>query len=268
MAVALYAIISPTANLMEADLIITNIGELVTCSSIRPKRRSEMLDVGLIEQGAVAIKDGKFVAVGPSTNVLKGCSCEKVIDAGGKVVCPGFVDPHTHIVFAGDRLNEFELKIKGAQYLEILEKGGGIISTVGRTRDASIEELVVISQDRLSRMLACGTTTCEIKTGYGLDLETELNMLGAIAELASKHDIEIVPTFLAAHAIPAEYKDNPNGYVNMICDTMLPAAWSWFVGSGFHGRTPFFCDVFCEKGAFTLEQTKRVLKAAKVSVSN
>jgi imidazolonepropionase len=194
---------------------------------------------------------------------LRDFEADEVIDAIGKVVCPAFVDPHTHIVFAGDRLNEFELKIKGADYLEILAAGGGIISTVEQTRAASLEQLVAESRGRLDKMRACGTGTVEIKTGYGLDTETELKMLEVIAELDRTHPIDIVPTFLAAHAVPTEYKQNSNSYVDLICNEMLPRAWKWFVGSRFHGRVPFFADVFCEKGAFSPDQSKRVLETAR-----
>src|SRR5215207_7814233 len=169
---------------MHCDLLVSNIGQLVTCASGgKPKRGAEMRDVGIIEDGAVAIKDGKFVGVGTQQKILAEFSSDEVIDAGGNVVCPGFVDPHTHIVFAGDRLDEFELKIKGADYLEILANGGGILSTVRKTREASFEQLVDQSRKRLDKMLACGTTTAEIKTGYGLDTATELKMLRVIEEL-------------------------------------------------------------------------------------
>jgi imidazolonepropionase len=178
-------------------------------------------------------------------------------------VCPGFVDPHTHIVFGGDRLHEFELKIKGADYLEILEAGGGIISTVRQTRDAPTDELVEEGLKRLDKMLAAGTTTCEIKTGYGLDTVSELKMLDVIAELDRRHAIDIVPTFLPAHAVPPEYKNEPEKYVSLICDEMLPAAWSWYKNSSFANRVPIFIDVFCEKKAFDLEQSRRVLRTAQ-----
>src|SRR5436190_8842365 len=248
----------------QADLIIHNAGQLVTCAAGgKAKRGAAMLDVGIIVDGAIAIADGKFDAVGTTNDILREFQSDEHIDAGGNVVCPGFVDPHTHIVYAGDRLNEFEMKIKGAEYLEVLAAGGGIISTVRKTRTASVEALVDSTSKRLDKMLACGTTTCEIKTGYGLDTDTELTMLKVIAELDRTHAIDIVPTFLAAHAIPPEDKDNPNAYVNLICDTMLSEAWKWFVASEFHGKTPFFCDVFCEKGAFTLEQSRKILETAK-----
>ena len=249
---------------MQADLIIDNIGQLATCSSITGSKRGDaMLDVGLIVGGAIAIADGKFVGVGASKDILSQFEAEQVVDVDGRVACPGFVDPHTHIVFAGDRLDEFELKIKGADYLEILSSGGGIISTVKNTRAASLDHLVARTRDRLDNMLACGTTTCEIKTGYGLDTATELKMLEAIAELDLTHAIDIVPTFLAAHAVPPEFKDDADGYVALICREMIPAAWRWFEASHFFGRVPFFVDVFCEKNAFDLEQTRRVMECAR-----
>lgn len=223
-----------------------------------------MRDVGLIENGAVAIAQGRFVGVGRAEEVLSQYTAEEVVDAKGNVVCPGFVDPHTHIVFAGDRIDEFELKIKGAEYLEILANGGGILSTVKKTREASLEELVVQSRKRLDKMLACGTTTAEIKTGYGLDTETELKMLRVIEELDKTHAIDIVPTFLGAHAVPPEYKGNTDGYVDLICSEMLPHAWSWYKKSHFFADdVPFFADVFCERNAFDLDQTTRVLETAK-----
>ena len=250
---------------MQVDLIITNIGQLVTCAGPDgPKRGQSMAQVGIISNGAVAINDGLFTGVGTADDIDRDYRSAQVIDAGGQVVCPGFVDPHTHIVFAGDRLDEFELKIKGADYLEILANGGGIISTVRKTRDASFNELVKLGLERLDKMLACGTTTCEIKTGYGLDLTTEMKMLEVIAELDLKHHIDIVPTFLAAHAVPPEYKDDTNGYVDLICEEMLLSAWRWYEQSHFKRENiPMFADVFCEKNAFDLEQSRRIFARAK-----
>lgn len=249
---------------MLADAVIIHAGQLVTCAaSDGPKRGDEMRDVGISSDGAVAIRDGKFVRVGTSEEILRDFESDNIIDAAGRVVVPGFVDPHTHIVFAGDRLDEFELKVQGADYLEILENGGGIISTVRKTRAASVDELVESGLQRLDKMLACGTTTCEIKTGYGLDIESELNMLAAIERLDRSQVIDIVPTFLAAHAVPPEFKGNADGYVDLICDEMLPAAWSWYERSHFRDDVPFFIDVFCEKNAFDLTQTRRVLEIAK-----
>ena len=248
----------------QADLIVHNAGQLVTCASGgKPRRGVAMLDVAIIENGAVAIADGKILGVGKSNDIVRDFRSDNDIDAHGRVVSPGFVDPHTHIVYAGDRLDEFELKIKGADYLEILASGGGIISTVRKTREASCEELIEASRGRLDKMLACGTTTCEIKTGYGLDLVTELKMLRVIEELDNTHVIDIVPTFLAAHTVPPEYRDGPEAYVDLICNEMLPKAWEWFTGSQLSARgRPFFADVFCEKNAFDVEQTKRIFRAA------
>ena len=250
---------------MQADLIITTKGQLATCASDgKPKRGTDMRDVGIMEGGAVAVRDGNIVSVGRAVDLIRKYPGARQIDAGGCVVCPGFVDPHTHIIFAGNRLDEFESKIKGADYLDILASGGGIISTVRKTREAGFDELVRESRKRLDKMLACGTTTAEVKTGYGLDTESELKMLRVIGELDKAHDIDIVPTFLAAHAIPPEFKDNANAYVDLICEEMLPTAWAWYTASHFPAKgSPFFADVFCERNAFDLAQTKRIFETAR-----
>ncbi len=250
--------------MQDCDLIIIHAAELVTCASDgKPKRGAAMRELGTIKDGAVAIADGRIVGVGETSSILPAFEADKVINAEGRVVCPGFVDPHTHIVYAGDRLDEFEMKIRGADYLEILTGGGGIISTVKKTRAASADELIEQGLARLDKMLACGTTACEIKTGYGLDAATELKMLDVIAELDKSHAIDIVPTFLAAHAVPPEHKADPEVYVDEICDTMLAAAWTWYEGSHFYGRVPFFCDVFCESGAYSLDQSRRIIETAR-----
>jgi len=265
---------------MKIDLIIRDAAQLVTCASNgKAKRKAEMQTVGIVENGALAIDKEVIIAVGKAEEILNNYEGETVIDASGKVVCPAFVDPHTHIVFAGDRLNEFELKIKGADYLEILENGGGIISTVKQTREASLESLIEQSRRRLDKMLAHGTGTAEIKTGYGLDTATELKMLEAVAELDKTHAVDIVPTFLPAHAVPPEYKDaetqrrgDAENYVDLICDEMLPKAIDWFVNSHFYKKQildslplplHFFADIFCEKNAFDLNQSRRILETAK-----
>ena len=250
---------------MKADLIVENIGQLVTCDSPDgPKRGAAMRDVGMVVNGAVAIARGKFVCVGSSAEIREKFQSEHVVDGGGRAACPGLVDPHTHIVFAGDRLDEFELKIRGADYLEILANGGGIISTVRKTREASFETLVDLTLNRLDKMLECGTTTCEIKTGYGLDTATELKMLDVIAEVSKRHPIDIVPTFLAAHAVPPEFKDDPDAYVDLICDEMLPKAYDRLLAcrDGLRTRSTFV-DVFCEKNAFDVDQSRRVLVTAR-----
>jgi imidazolonepropionase len=255
--------------LMRVDQIIYNAGQLATCVSPAgpkkgPKKGAEMGDLGIIENGAVAIKDGVIVAAGPSRDVMRDFQAGNMIDAKGNVVMPGFVECHTHLVYGGHRLNEFELRIRGASYLEIMEAGGGIVSTMRHTREASVAELMAGSGKRLEQMFALGATTCEVKTGYGLDTETELKMLHVIEELDKTHQADLVPTFLAAHAFPPEYKEKQDAYVSLVCDEMIPLAAKWYAASHFAEKgTPFFIDVFCEKNAFTLEQSKRVLEAGK-----
>jgi len=180
------------------------------------------------------------------------------LDGSGKVVCPGFVDPHTHVVWAGDRTGEFEQRVRGATYMEIMAAGGGIMSTVRATRAASLDQLVAETRPRLNRMLAHGSTTVEVKSGYGLTTASELKMLDGIATLDSNHPITLVPTFLGAHAIPTEYSDDSDGYVDLVVEEMLPEVKAQSPKPG--GQ---FCDVFCEEGAFTLEQSRRVLEAAR-----
>ncbi len=264
---------------MPTDLILYNAKQLITCASGgKAKKGAAMLDVGLIDDGAVAIKDGEIVAVGKSAEILEKFSADETIDAENRVVMPAFVECHTHIVFAGNRLDEFELKIKGADYLEILEAGGGIISTVRQTREAGLAELVEQSRKRLDKLLALGVTTCEVKTGYGLDWETELKMLRAIEELDKTHAVDLIPTFLPAHTIPTEFKGKPYNYISLICKGMIPKAWKWFENSHFYHKhsvaknrenfekekTPnFFIDVFCEKNAFDFEQSKLILEIGK-----
>lgn len=221
-----------------------------------------MRDLNIVRNGGVAISEGVIIAADAADEINRHFESETRIDAHGAVVCPGFVDPHTHVVYAGDRLNEFELKIAGADYLSILANGGGIISTVSQTREASIEHLSTECIKRLDKMLRAGTTTCEIKTGYGLDPETELKMLAVIERVAEKHVLDVVPTLLAAHAVPPEYRDNADGYVELICSSILPVAADWRTKSNRFSKFPFFVDVFCEKSAFSLEQTRRVFYAA------
>ena len=251
---------------MQTDLIVHNATQLVTCASNgKSKKGSAMQDAGIIDGGAFAVKDKQIFAVGKSDEILRGFEAENVIDANGKVVCPAFVESHTHFVFAGNRFNEFELKIKGADYMEILQNGGGILSTVRQTREANLETLIEQSRKRLDKMLALGVTFCEVKTGYGLDFETEMKMLEAIAELDKTHEVDLIPTFLPAHAVPPEFKGNSSEYVRIICEEMIPKAAEWFEKSHFSkvGSRNFFIDVFCEKNAFDLEQSKLVLETAK-----
>lgn len=244
---------------MDADLLIVNAGELLTLVSRGgPRRGADMDDLGLIPGGAVAVRDGVIVSVGPTDELRRTIRAARTLDAEGRVVMPGFVDPHTHCVFAGHRADEFEMRLKGASYMEIMAAGGGIMNTVRATRAASADDLVRESLPRLRRMLEHGTTTAEAKTGYGLTTADEIKMLHAIAALNREQPVELVPTFLGAHAIPAEYKGNAEAFVALVVDEMLSA-----VAALPDGVRPRFCDVFCEDGAFSLEQSRRILERAK-----
>jgi imidazolonepropionase len=246
---------------VKTDLLICNAAQLVTCASADgPKRGAALADVGLIPNGAVAIAGSEIVGVGATDDLCVAWTAERTIDASGKVVCPGFVDAHTHVVYAGDRVDEFEMRIRGATYVEIMEAGGGILSTMRATRAATVEQLVHESSRRLDRMLSLGTTTVEVKTGYGLDTDSELKMLDAIAALDRQHPIDLVPTFLGAHAVPPEYRGRTDEYVQRVVEEMIPAVARWWRSSPFAGR-PLYCDVFCEAGVFDRDQTRRVLEA-------
>ncbi len=250
---------------MKVDLLIQNITQLATCASPDGLKRGDaMLDVGLIENGALAVHEGHIVATGATKELRGRYTAEKTIDATGKVVCPGFVDPHTHVVYAGDRIDEFEMRIRGATYLEIMSAGGGIVSTMQATRQASVKQLAAETRPRLQAMLKLGTTTVEIKTGYGLDPDSELKMLQAIEALAKTSPADVVPTFLGAHAVPPEYKGRTDAYVDLVVEQMLPQAAAWYRDSWFSDQErPFFNDVFCERNAFDLAQSHRVLEAGQ-----
>jgi imidazolonepropionase len=221
-----------------------------------------MSDINLIPDVAVAVSDGEIVAVGPTSDLRADTTARETMDATNKVVCPGFVDPHTHLVYAGDRVAEFEMRIQGATYMEILEAGGGIVSTSQATRAATVEELSATSKPRLDTMLTLGTTTAEVKSGYGLDTPSELKMLQAIAVLDATHPIDLVPTFLGAHAVPPAYAGRTDEYVDMVIDEMLPQVAGWYSSSSFAARrVPLFCDVFCEANVFDWDQSRRILEA-------
>ena len=245
----------------KVDLLIAHASQLciVPAESGGPQRGERLGDLHLIEDGALAAQDGRIVAVGPTAELRAKYSATREIDATGRAVIPGLVDPHTHIVWAGDRASEFEMRVAGKTYMEIMTAGGGIMSTVRATRAASLDELVAQTRPRLARMLEHGTTTVEAKTGYGLETQAELKMLDAIHRLQAEQPIELVPTFLGAHAIPAEYRNRSDEYVDLVVNDMLPA----FKSSISPLQSQMFCDVFCEDGAFTLEQTRRILTRAK-----
>jgi imidazolonepropionase len=227
-----------------------------------PQAGHELGNLKIIENGALAVHGEKIIAIGSSPELRKKYKATQEIDAAGRVVMPGFVDPHTHLIWAGDRAAEFEMRVSGASYMEIMNAGGGILSTVRQTRATSTDDLVAQARGRLNRMLAHGTTTAEVKTGYGLETETELRMLEAILRLDDENPIELIPTFLGAHAIPAEFTENPDGYTDVICNEMLPSLVNWWEENATERRFPFV-DVFCETGAFNLEQSRRILEHAK-----
>jgi imidazolonepropionase len=242
---------------MQADLLIHDAAQLITLSSPGgPKRGAGMGDLGIVPRGAVAIRDGLVLAVGPSGQLTRQVRAKHTVDASGCVVMPGFVDPHTHLVWAGARADEFEMRVTGATYMELMAAGGGIMSTVRETRAAMLDDLVDQTRPRLARALAHGTTTVEIKTGYGLNLEDELKQLAAIERLRQDFPGTLVSTFLGAHAIPAEFKGRADAYVNLVVEEMLPVVAAL-------DPAPPFCDVFCEDGAFSLDQSRCLLQAAR-----
>lgn len=246
------------------DLLLTNAAQVATCAGPGPKRGAALADVGVISDGAVAIADGAIVAVGPTAEVTARYTARTQIDVAGRVLCPGFVDCHTHLVFGGDRMAEFERKLAGASYQELLAAGGGILATMRATRATPLTGLVEAAQRRLAAMLQLGTTTVEIKSGYGLDTATELKLLAAIETLAASTPLDIVPTFLGAHATPPEYVGRSDAYVDLLCTEMLPAVCAWWENSRFAASgVPLFNDVFCEAGIFDLAQTARVLTAGQ-----
>jgi imidazolonepropionase len=242
-------------------MLIHSSSQLLTLAG-GPQRGHALGTLGIIQNGAVVVRDEKIVAVGTTAELKASYPHEPTLDAGGCVLMPGFVDPHTHIIWGGDRASEFEMKMAGKPYLEILAEGGGILSTVRQTRTASIETLMAQTRPRLLRIFRHGTTTTEAKTGYGLQTATELRLLKALLLLADETPLDLAFTFLGAHAIAPEYRDNPQGYTDLICETMLPILREWW---GTHApRLPLpFVDVFCEDKAFNLEQSRQILTKAK-----
>ncbi len=242
-------------------MLIHSASQLLTLAG-GPQRGNDLGRLGMIPDGAVLVRGGQIEAIGASAELRAAYPDEPALDAGGRVVVPGFVDPHTHLVFAGDRAAEFELRLEGKTYLEILAAGGGILSTVRATRRASGDELLEQTRARAAGMLRHGTTTAEAKTGYGLETYSELAEMEALLRLDEEGPLEIAPTFLGAHAVAPEFKGDPEGYVALVCAEMLPETKRWWQAHG-GGRPLPFVDVFCETGAFSLAQTRRILTAAK-----
>jgi imidazolonepropionase len=241
------------------DLLLRGAGQLVTCrgSGQGPKRGRALSDIGLVQNGALAVVGGAVFAAGPAADVEKQVSKARVaeeIDAGGRVVMPGWVDPHTHAVFSRYRADEFEARIRGEGYLEIERRGGGIARTVREVREMSEERLFEVSRRRLVKVLEGGTTTIEIKSGYGLDLENERKMLRVIRRLGAEMPLDVVPTFMGAHQKPREFADTA-AYVRTVIDDMIPAIAD--------EKLAEYIDVFCEEGVFGLEETAAILEAGR-----
>ncbi|HWR65118.1 MAG TPA: imidazolonepropionase [Bellilinea sp.] len=242
-------------------MLITNISQLLTLAG-GPQPGKTLGRLGIQAEAAVLVRGSLIEAVGPSERLLKAYPTEERYNAAGKVVMPGFVDPHTHLVWAGDRAAEFEMRLEGMSYQEIAAAGGGIRSTVRATRNASLDELKNQSRIRANMMLHFGTTTAEVKTGYALQHPGELTQLEAILELDKEGRLELVPTYLGAHDIPPEYKENPEDYTSQLCRVLLPEVLDWWQNNA-HNRPLPFVDVFCETIAFNLEQSTHILQTAK-----
>ena len=242
---------------MKADLILKNIGKLVTMqgsSSFRVKE--EMNKINIIENAYIAVKNGKILAIGVGDEFGNLCGDDtKIHDAEGLLVTPGLIDSHTHLIHGGSRENEFSMKLNGVPYIEILNNGGGILSTVKATKEASEEALYKKAKKSLDRMLEFGVTTVEEKSGYGLELNTEIKQLEVARALDKNHPVDLVHTFLGAHAVPEEYKENHKAYIDILVDVMMPKIKDMGLAE--------FCDVFCEKGVFTIEESEYILQKAK-----
>ncbi|MFD2923788.1 imidazolonepropionase [Halobacillus naozhouensis] len=246
---------------MTRKLLITNAAQLITMAghTDQPAKKEAMSQLGVIENGAVYMEDGKVVEVGSDQEIREkyqdSVNSDQHIDATGKVVTPGLIDPHTHLVHAGTRENEYAMRLKGKTYMEIMESGGGIHATTRATQEASHEELYEQSRKRLDQFLLHGVTTVEAKSGYGLTLEHEIKQLEVAQQLSKKHPMDLVSTFMGAHAIPIAEKDNPEPFVDRVINEMIPEVASKNLAT--------FNDVFCERGVFTPEQSKRILEAGK-----
>ncbi len=238
-------------------LVLRHAAQLVgvTPPGTLRKSGSEMARLDLIENGSLILRDGRIDWLGPDSDLPSLPADVQVLDATGKVILPGFVDSHTHLIFAGSREDELELRLQGLSYQEISARGGGIMSTVRHVRQCSLEQLKDLARPRLQRLLDFGVTTVEAKSGYGLTLADELKSLQAIAELNAEGPVELVPTFLGAHVVPAEYRSNRTGYLRLLTEEMLPEVA--------RSRLADFCDVFCEEGVFDLHESETILSRAR-----
>lgn len=238
------------------NLIIHNASQVVTCSGFAGKRGKEMSDLQVIENGTVIVTDGFISHILKQDEPLPVDKQHyKMIDASGKALLPGFVDPHTHFVFGGYREEEFSWRMRGDSYMEIMERGGGIVSTTRATRDATEEELMTAGRQRLDAMLRLGITTVEGKSGYGLDKETELKQLRVMRRLNESHPMDVVPTYMGAHALPEEWKGREEAFIDFQIEEMFPLVAQQQLAEA--------VDIFCEKGVFSIEQSRRYLQAAR-----
>lgn len=244
---------------MEKSIWIKHASQLATLKGTNgPRTKMEMSELGIIEDGSILIEDGVIKAVGTTKELEELYSKRSdihIIDAKNHLVTPGLIDPHTHVVYGGSREREFEMRLEGASYMDIMNAGGGIHATTRMTREASENELVEQTTRRLDSFLMHGVTTVEAKSGYGMNLETELKQLRVVKQLNDLHPIDLVPTFMGAHAVPTEYKDREDQYVDYVIDQLLPRISAEGLAE--------FNDVFCEKGVFTPEQSERILLAGK-----
>jgi imidazolonepropionase len=245
---------------LSETLLLTGLSQLLTLSGNKPRRGRALSDLELMRDGAVLVTDGLIAAAGPRAKIEKHALAKKAeqIDAGGRVALPGFVDSHTHLIHAASRAEEYELKIQGASYEEIARKGGGILNSVKKLRTATKGALKARAATALSEFASYGTTTIEAKSGYGLDVASELKILGLHKELGAEQPLEIVSTFLGAHVVPLEYRGSGKGseaYISMLIERLLPEIVV--------GDLAEYCDVFCDRGAFTLAESRRLLEAAK-----
>jgi imidazolonepropionase len=243
---------------MDADLLIENADEVYTCRGPAPRCGLSQRDAGRLTHTSIAALAGRIVSIGAENEVRETVHLvdgARRIDAVGCTVVPGFVDAHTHLVYAGDRREELQRRLAGTTYAEVAADGGGIVKTVTSTREASEDTLVAVALPRLQAMMSCGTTTAEVKSGYGLETATELRMLRAIRRLGQLQPIELSPTFMGAHEIPVEYRSRRDDYVNLVIDEMLPAVAA--------ERLAESCDVFCEQGVFTPDESRKILEAGR-----
>src|SRR5688572_24575077 len=239
----------------EVDLLIRGAAELATPLGTSARGGRSMAEIRVVPRGAVAIRGERIVAVGPQDDLERTFRARRTLDAAGGTLVPGFVDAHTHPVFATTREDEFELRTRGASYAEIAAAGGGIASTARGVRAATEEELVAQLELHLERFLRLGTTTVEAKSGYGLSLEAELKCLAALARVRAKRGVDVVPTFLGAHDVPPEYRERRAEYVELVVAEMLPRVAA--------GRLAEYCDVFTEAIAFSLDESRRILERAR-----